>query len=517
MHAASQAALDYKQLEASAARRSAWRGAATRVAGFLLLTSGAVLVHGYHPFIEDAEIYVPGINKLLNPSLYPYNQGFFASHASMTLFPNLMAWSARLTHLSREWVLLLWHFGCIFALLAACWKLGSLLFGSERAAWAGTLLVGALLTIPVAGTALYIMDQYVNTRSFSTATAIWIISLGLERRYWTAGILVLLTAVIHPLMAVFSLGFVLLLFMGERLSPRRPMTALPAFVLPLALFPPVGPAYRNALDAHAYFFFLRWQWFEMLGFFGPLLLLWWVARFARRRNMHTLQRLCLTAITFCVLCLLAALAVSIPPQFVRFAELQPMRGLLVAYILLFVILGGLLAQFVLKAHTWRWLALFAPLCAGMFYAQRQLFPATHHLEMPGRRAENPWVDAFVWIRANTPTDAYFALNPEHMRLPGEDQHGFRAIAQRSMLADAVKDSGAVTMFPALGPMWLTQVAAQQGWTRFSRADFERLHAQFGVTWFVLQRPNAAGLDCPYQNPALQVCRLAPATGHIAAQ
>jgi len=34
-----------------------------------------------------------------------------------------------------------------------------------------------------------------------------------------------------------------------------------------------------------------------------------------------------------------------------------------------------------------------------------------------------------------------------MDLPGEDEIGFRARAQRSMLADAVKDKGATTMFP----------------------------------------------------------------------
>src|SRR6266849_220251 len=66
------------------------------------LTACAILVHGYHPFVEDAEIYVPGIRKLLNPALYPYNDGFFASHARMTLFPNLIAWSVRITHLPLE-------------------------------------------------------------------------------------------------------------------------------------------------------------------------------------------------------------------------------------------------------------------------------------------------------------------------------------------------------------------------------------------------------------------------------
>ena len=38
----------------------------------LLLTVAALFVHGYHPATEDAEIYIPGIKKLLYPALYPF-------------------------------------------------------------------------------------------------------------------------------------------------------------------------------------------------------------------------------------------------------------------------------------------------------------------------------------------------------------------------------------------------------------------------------------------------------------
>jgi hypothetical protein len=92
-------------------------------------------------------------------------------------------------------------------------------------------------------------------------------------------------------------------------------------------------------------------------------------------------------------------------------------------------------------------------------------------------------------------------------LPGEDQNGFRAIAQRSVLADEVKDSGAVTMFPPNAEVWLAQTQAQKGWKSFQLADFERLHRDYGVTWVVLQRPGVPGLNCPYQNPAVQVCQV----------
>ncbi len=77
-------------------------------------------------------------------------------------------------------------------------------------------------------------------------------------------------------------------------------------------------------------------------------------------------------------------------------------------------------------------------------------------------------------RQNTPTDALFALDPLHMQIPGEDTHGFRVIAERSMLADAIKDSGAVSMFPPLADKWLAQVQAQSGWERFQLQDFQRL-------------------------------------------
>ena len=100
-----------------------------------LLTIGALCVHGFHPYVEDAEIYIPGIKKAVDPNLYPANQAFFMSHASMTLFPNLVAASIRITHLSSDWALFLWHVGSLFLFLWACWWIGRLAFRDSLAAW----------------------------------------------------------------------------------------------------------------------------------------------------------------------------------------------------------------------------------------------------------------------------------------------------------------------------------------------------------------------------------------------
>jgi hypothetical protein len=217
--------------------------------------------------------------------------------------------------------------------------------------------------------------------------------------------------------------------------------------------------------------------------------------------------MCKALIVFGLLFFILGLAITVPERFEQFTLLQPMRSLHLTYVLLFVFSGGLLAHFLLRRHVWRWLIVLVPLCGGMFFVQRELFPATPHLELPGTSSPNPWVMSFLWIRNNTPVNAYFALNPEHMKLETEEQHGFRALAERSMLADNVKDSGAVTMFPALAETWQEQMRAQSGWKNFQRTDFERLKQTYGVNWVVLEKPSNLGLACPYENAQLMVCRL----------
>jgi hypothetical protein len=83
---------------------------------------------------------------------------------------------------------------------------------------------------------------------------------------------------------------------------------------------------------------------------------------------------------------------------------------------------------------------------------------------------------------------------------------FRALAERSILADVTKDASVATQVPGLAPLWLEQVQAQSGWEHFGVRDFQRLHARFGVDWLVLKQPGVLGLDCPYRNDALRVCR-----------
>jgi hypothetical protein len=232
-------------------------------------------------------------------------------------------------------------------------------------------------------------------------------------------------------------------------------------------------------------------------------LLYWIVRIARRHKLPALELLSRSLIIF-ELAFFAG-AVIIEP-FAGLGKLQPMRALQLVYLLMFLFVGGFLGQFVLKSAIWRWVVLLAPLCAWMCYVQLQLFPNSEHIELPGSAPRNPWLQAFAWIRVNTPLDAYIALDPDYLELPDENWQGFRAIAERSSLADNIADSGAASVFPGLAETWFEQSQDERGWTQFQSSDFHRLQEKYGVNWLVLRR-NIFGFDCPYHNNMVSVCRI----------
>jgi len=470
----------------------------------LLLTAAAFLIHGYHPYVEDAAFYVPAAEKALQPGLFPHDAEFFESHGGLTFFPQLIAGSERLSHLSLESVLLLWQLVCVFLFLAGAWRVSRACFDEPEARWGSVGLLVALQTLPAGATTLLLVDQYLNPRSFSSWAALFAVAFALEKRYLPAMLLVAASGLVHPLMPVFSGFFLVLLWWGQ----KRAGVAAVAALAPISfLFDDPSAAYHQAAMLHRWHYIQLWGFSGWLGLCAPVAIFVWFGSIARSRQMRNVELLCRSLVLLLVCSLAGALVLDLPARFEALARLQPMRSLHLAYNLLFVLLGGMLGQFVLKRKVWRWLLLFVPLCAGAAAVQLAMYPASAHVEWPGGQSRNQWVNAFVWIRENTPQNSYFALDPEYLNLPGEDRQAFRPIAERSMLADLVKDSGAVSMFPSLAENWWEQVQAQAGWKGFQENDFKRLQQRYGVDWVVLQQPGVPGLACPYQNASVRVCKI----------
>lgn len=470
-----------------------------------LLTIAALLVHGYHLGTEDQAIYLPAIKQLLDPALYPHDAEFFLAQTRPTLFPQLIAASARWTHAPLDAVVFAWQLLSIFLVLWGCLRLARKFFASARAQWSAVAMITVLLTLPVAGTALFLVDPYLHPRTLATAALLFMLADVLDRKLVRAVLWLALAALLHIQMAFYGALLALFLFL-----PKLPQAARLALFFPLgALFEPATPAWQEAARTRWYHYLLRWPWHAWVGIFAPLALLWGMSRFAEKKGLPLLARVAWRLAFFGVFIFAASALLTVPPALERFTPYQPMRGYHLLYLLLMLFIGGLLGEFVLKQHVVRWLALFLPLSLLMFYVQRQTLPASPHIELPGARPHNPWLEAFAWIEQNTPTSAYFALDPHYVERPGEDVHGFRAFAERSMMADYVKDSGVALLFPAIAARWQHEVHARDNWQHFTAVDFHRLRESFGVDWAVIEdsHPAVSQLDCPYSNDLVRVCRI----------
>jgi hypothetical protein len=472
-----------------------------------VLTLLALLVHGYHPGAEDDGVYLPAIKHDLNPALYPHDSDFFTLQLQATVFDKLVAGTIRLSHLPLPVVILAWHILVIFLILWGCWRIACHCFPEWPARWAAVSTVAALLTLPVAGTALYLVDQNLHPRALATAAILAAIAAAVERRFWLVAILLAAACAIHPIMGSFGISYCIFLLWKPTGQPETSLTAV-ALGLPLSwIFEPTSPAWQQAAHTRDYFYLSAWHWYEWIGVFAPLLLLWWFSRLARQGNLPVLGRLSSRLLFYGMFQLLVALIVLLPPQFDRLKPFQPMRYLHLLYLLMFLFAGGLVGQRFLRSSWIRWVALFVPISAGMFLAQRATYPASNHIDWPGATPRNQWLQAFLWVRQNTPQDSLFALGPNYLQSPGEDAYSFRAWAERSVLADIGKDASVATQVPRLAPRWQQEVQAQTGWENFQKADFESLRSRFGVTWVILERSHDLGLPCPYQNATVMVCRI----------
>jgi hypothetical protein len=477
--------------------------------GILLFTLLGFLVMGYHPGLEDDGVYLTAVKADLNSALFPHNANFFRLQMEATCFPSWMAHFVRWTGIPVAWSELLWQLVSLFLILWAVKIIANQLFVEDCARWGGVAMVAAMFTLPVAGTALYLADQHLHPRTLSTAMILLAISRILRKRPWHAAPLLFIAMLLHPLMAVLGISFCVFLTLAL-LDPQRiranAWSSSTAAVIPLAwVFESPDPGWRAALNTKTYFYLYRWTWYEWLGALGPLLLFFLLWRISRKRGDTLLARFAAAVFAYGVFQQAIAMIMLGAPSWVRLTPLQPMRYLHLLYFLFVTMAGCLLGKFLLKRGAWRW-AVFLVIANGCMLAyQCAEFSGTRHLELPGRQPVNPWLQAFAWIRANTPENAYFALDPYYLQAPGEDYHSFRALAERSQMADAIKDAAVVTQVPELGPVWLRQVQAVGGWHSFTRADFERLKAEFGVAWVLVSNPPPAGLACRWHNSLLAAC------------
>ena len=193
------------------------------------------------------------------------------------------------------------------------------------------------------------------------------------------------------------------------------------------------------------------------------------------------------------------------------ARLQPLREFHILYLLFFLILGAGLAHATFHRGRWWMGATALGLTAlAMLLTQQYAYPSLQHVEWPWVQPSNPWEQAFLWIRNNAPPNAFFAVDPEYQNRPNEDTVGFRAMAERGVMADRSKDGGIAAIDPALAERWWQQTQTMRGFAHWNDGERTQSLAPYGVTWIVLPAAARTRFACPYRNAEVMVCQL-PAT------
>jgi hypothetical protein len=492
------------------------------------LTLFAFAVHGYHPYAEDGGLYLAGVERLLDPALYSQQTAFVLEPTRFSQFAPAVAELARLSHLPLPWVLLALHLLSIWTTLFAAWLLASRCWTARSARAGAVVLLACWLALPVAGTALLLMDPYVTARSLSTPAMVLALLGALDmtewgadtqtrrRGFWLCAGSTALAATIHPLMTVYSIAATLMLLCvrarrrSERMGATTALTAAALAVaagVGLVARPETADVVRIALT-RTYWFLAMWHWYELIGLAAPLVILALFARPISRLPNPNQQSLAQMAVAVGAAAAIVALLFARPGSPTHLvARLQPLRAFQIVYLVMVLMLGAKLGESFLRRGAWRWVATMLLLGGIMFTTARGAYPHSSHLELPGTATPNSWAQAFLWIRYHTPKDALFALDADYINAPGEDAQCFRAIAERSALPDYSKDGGEASIAPELTRPWRQGQAAQQGLSEETDAERQAALRPLGVSWVVLEASAATGFNCPYENAAVKVCRL----------
>lgn len=487
---------------------------------FFLLAISALtfLVHGYHPFADDAGLYVAGVEKLLDPALFPVGMRFILSETRIESFYPLLIGVTKMLGGSLEDALLLVYLLTLVAFIYGAWYLSGLITDCRSSRWFAVCLAGCFFTLPVAGTSIHIMEPYPGPRSIVAALSLFAVGLTLERRWLWLGVTLLASATMHPELTIFTGSFVLVLAL---LNDGRIRLALSACVLALVTTAALyaftahaaasvtypSAAYLAAQQSRTYIFLSDWHWYELLGVLLPLCLLAVAA--SRLRISNVAARLCVACVLAGTTSLLCSALFVHPAGSGLLARLQMLRMFQLIYIVGELLLGCGIGTFLAeKGRGWRSIGIgaLATLATAMFFIQTAAFGHSNHLEVPGLKPSNAYEQAFLWIRDNTPSTAVFAADPMLVFAPGEDEQNLRAMAERSVLAD-YKDEGLVLVFPKDSGDWFKQFDAQTGIASMSDAERIARMVPLGASWVMLPESARTALRCPYRNEAVSVCRL----------
>lgn len=514
-------------------------------ASIVLITLLGFFFFPGHTYLQsDTQIYLPMLERLNNPALFPRDIVALRPHLGLTIYDETALWLKRLTRADFQWILTAQQL--LFRALAVC----GLLFIAVRCGLTASqsVFVAALVSLgaTISGPAVLTMEYEPVPRGFAIALLVFALGLIARDNDVAAGIAASVAFLYHPPTTIPFWGMAFLLVIARRLrwTIFAPLAAAGALLATLTLFqPPAAEAVSvlRRLDPFqetlqrlrtSYDFVSSWIPNIRIDFAVQTLLcalaFWRVRHIVPRPLKDFLWGLPLLGVlsvpaswlllenqhwalvpawqparAILFVSLIAALLASIAA--VRAAHF-PERAFWLAVAFLMPVQHAMVGRTMDPKPLYLALAL-AVVTAALYAVRKQALPVAAILAfwvIPQSklvtnypRLETAQEDALAnWARASTPESALFLFPDSGTSLaPGI----FRARALRGLYVDW-KSGGQVNYFPEFSREWWRRwVETGSGRWSPSPADFARLSAM-GVDYVVLKKP-LPGTPPLFQNQA----------------
>ena len=431
----------------------------------LLISSIAILTHGYYFSTGDQSIHIPQVLSRIDLQLFAQDYSVNISEGQFTLFYSLMAGLVKISRVDLQWLYFSLYLLIRFLLTLATFNLAKTILKSDAKSFLATALLS--LPLPIGGAAITTFDTALIPRFLIAPALIYSLTQIIKTNYFKSALISGLIFLIHPFSAI-SLDLIIigslifyrqspvkiLVILLTALVPASPLifTRLPMFLSESPGWLMSSPWQQILIDRMPYLFLSHWSVFEWLAL---LLLLLPV--------LLSLKQLPIRAILFTSLIFTLGYFI--------FSELVPITPLI---------------QFQ-PLRVWTFLVFLAPiLLVSLDFRLASIalillifikFPSSLKLELPHQN-QREWDQLQFWIRDNTPVDSLI-LTPPH-------RNGFRVHSQRAIVAEIKDGSSGLYSYP-FALEWQQRISQLHPLPTKPSAEISRIAAQYGADYLVTFR------------------------------
>ena len=161
-----------------------------------LFTGLSPLIYGYYFGVIDHHHYLPYLNKILNPSLYPTDYYFSQPHFSYSPFNYLIAKFSQITQLNLAWTHLILYFLSLWLLYYAVYRLSLTIY--KKTIVSLTALTLFILPKWAAQIGYLTHHFYFVSRDLSLGLSLIALNFILTKNWLKSALLLAIASIINP-------------------------------------------------------------------------------------------------------------------------------------------------------------------------------------------------------------------------------------------------------------------------------------------------------------------------------